>query len=129
MILDVQLLQPNKSDALGYLDTGAAAPTRFGKATLQFGATEQPYIQEYMVGPLPVTEGQTTCVELNYIYNKGTGKQYIYNADQAQVAAFNIEVATGIQDITQDLLNGVSTEPRTYRNSWLTNVLDRTRRG
>ena len=61
-----------------------------------------------MVGPLPVTEGQTTCIELNYIYNKGTGKQYIYNADEAEVAAFNIEVATGIQNITQDLLNGVS---------------------
>ena len=56
-IILVELLQPNKSDALSYLDNGAAAPDRYARAELKFGATEEPYLQEYVVGPLPVPNG------------------------------------------------------------------------
>lgn len=113
VILTVELLQPNKSDALSYLDAGAQTPTRYAKTTLQFGATLEPYIQEYMVGPLPVTNGTatngtTSYAELNYIYNKGSGRQRVYNADALALATFNVEVGAGIADITQVLLNGVS---------------------
>lgn len=110
--MTVELLQPNKSDAVAYLDSGAPAPTRYAKTTLQFGATLEPYIQEYMVGPLPVNNGTgangtTSYAELNYIYNKGIGRQRVYNADSLALAAFNVQVGAGIADITQALLNGV----------------------
>ncbi|KAL9111597.1 MAG: hypothetical protein Q9187_007909 [Circinaria calcarea] len=114
VILTVELLQPNKSDALSYLDSGAQAPARYAKTTLQFGATLEPYIQEYMVGPLPATNGTATngtasYAELNYIYNKGSGRQRVYNADALALATFNVEVGAGIADITQALLNGTAT--------------------
>ena len=65
-----------------------------------------------MVGPLPVNNGTgangtTSYAELNYIYNKGIGRQRVYNADSLALAAFNVQVGAGIADITQALLNGV----------------------
>ena len=111
VIITVELLQPNKSDALPYLDSYAPAPARYAKATLQFGATAEPYIQEYMVGPLPVVAGKTSYAELSYIYTSGSGRSRVYNADAASVQAFNLKVGAGIADITRDLLNGVSQTP------------------
>ncbi len=108
VIMNVELLQPNKSDALPYLESGGAAPSRYAKATLLFAATEEPYIQEFMVGPLTVAKGKTTYSPLNYIYNKGTSKKRFYNADATSVAAFNVQVGAGVADITKVLLNGVS---------------------
>ena len=102
------MLQPNKSDALPYLDSGAPAPNRYARATVQFGATVEPYIQEWMVGPLPITNGTTLCTPLNYIYNKGRGYQRVYNADAEALAIFNGNVGSEVIDITLRLLNGVS---------------------
>lgn len=104
----MDLLQPKKADALSYLDSGAAAPVRYARAVVQFGATSEPYIQEFQVGPLPVANGTTTLAPLNAIYNKGKGYQRIYNIDALQIAAFTYQIATGVADLTQLLLNGVS---------------------
>ncbi|OCL04443.1 amine oxidase catalytic domain-containing protein [Glonium stellatum] len=109
IILGLELLQPNKSDALSYLDSGAPAPGRYARATVQFGATDEPYIQEWMVGPLPVTNGTTSCTPLNYIYNKGRGYQRVYNADAEALAAFNGKIGSEVLDITLQLLNGSAT--------------------
>jgi primary-amine oxidase len=68
----------------------------------------QPYIQEYMVGPLPVTEGSTRYEELNYMFTTGRGRINVYNADSEAIAAFNLEVGADIEKITKRLLNGVS---------------------
>lgn len=106
-ILNLDLLQPNKSDALRFLDSGAAAPPRYAQATLQFGATTKPYIREYMVGPLPVTKGKTTVAPLDYIYNKGQGVQRVYNADPVAQQEFGLQVGASIQNVTKKLLNGV----------------------
>lgn len=107
IIATIDLLQPNKSDAIKYLDQGGPAPPRYAQATLQFGATLEPYIQEYQVGPLPITN-QSTVSELNYIYNSGRGRQRIYNADAVSIAQFQYKIATQVANITQRLLNGVS---------------------
>ena len=101
-------MYPNKTDALNYLDNNGTAPSRYARATIQNGATIQPYIQEYMVGPLPVDNTTTQYQELNYIYNKGVGRQNVYNADADAIAEFNLEVGSSIEDITKALLNGVS---------------------
>jgi primary-amine oxidase len=68
----------------------------------------QPYIQEYMVGPLPVKEGSTRYEELNYMFTSGRGRINVYNADSEAIAAFNLEVGADIEKITKRLLNGVS---------------------
>lgn len=107
VILLVELLQPNKSDALPYLNGVAAAPDRYAKATIQFQATEEPYIQEWMVGPLPISN-KTTPQPLNYLYNKGVGIQRVYDADSNALEEFLNEIGASVADITLELWNGVS---------------------
>lgn len=112
----MELLQPNKSDALSYLDSGSAAPDRYARAVIRFGATLEPYIQEYQVGPLPVANA--TLAPLNFIYNKGRGYQRLYDADLEALAAFTYGVGASVADITQPLLNGVSRY--SHISAWLT---------
>lgn len=107
----MDLLQPNKTDALAYLDEDGPAPVRYARATLQFNSMMQPYIQEYMVGPLPIEEGSVHYEELNYIFTSGRGRTRVYNADSEAIAAFNLEIGAQIADITKSLLNGVSGPP------------------
>jgi primary-amine oxidase len=109
VIVSLDLLQPNKTDALTYLEGHGPAPTRYARATLQFNSQVQPYIQEYMVGPLPVQEGSTQYEELNYMFTSGRGRINVYKADSKAIAAFNLKVGADIQNITKQLLNGVST--------------------
>ena len=104
----MDLLQPNKTDALAYLDDDGPPPQRYARATLQFNSKEQPYIQEYMVGPLPLVKGEAKVEELNYIFTSGRGRTNVYNADGEAIAEFNLKVGKQIKDITKDLLNGVS---------------------
>lgn len=106
--MQVELLQPKKSDALSFFDSGAAAPDRYARAVIRFGATVEPYIQEYQVGPLPVVNGSTTVTTLDSIYNKGKGYIRVYDQDTTELVAFSYQISTSIADITQSLLNGVS---------------------
>lgn len=103
----VELLQPNKTAALPYLNGEGPAPDRYARVAIQFQATKEPYIQDFMVGPLPISS-QTTLQPLNYIYNKGVGKQRIYHADLVEEIGFYAKIGASVADITLDLWNGVS---------------------
>lgn len=105
--MSLDLLHPNKTGALTYLEGHGPAPVRYARATLQFNSKLQPYIQEYMVGPLPIQKGLTHHEELNYIFTSGRGRINVYNADGEAIAAFNLKIGTEIKDITKELLNGV----------------------
>ncbi|KAF4996189.1 hypothetical protein FGRMN_4637 [Fusarium graminum] len=109
VIVTLDLLQPNKTDALSYLDGQAAAPDRYARATLQFNSYLQPYIQEYMIGPLPLRNRTAQHNELNYIFSSGRGRTNVYNADTEAIALFNLEVGKEIQHVTKRLLNGTAT--------------------
>lgn len=116
----VELLQPNKSDALPYLNSEGPAPERYAKGTIQFQATEEPYIQEWMVGPLPISDS-TTLQPLNYLYNKGTGTQRVYDADDDALDDFMNKIGASIADITLALWNGVSSQPCMCENTLMRN--------
>ena len=105
----VDQLQPNKSDALAYLDSGAQAPVRYARALLLYGATDEPYLREFQVGPLPISNGSTQVFPLDYPYNKGQGYQRIYDLDLLEIANYNYEVGANVTDLTSKLLNGVGT--------------------
>ncbi|KAF4342275.1 multidrug resistance [Fusarium beomiforme] len=109
VIVTMDLLQPNKTDALAYLEGHSPAPVRYARATLQFNSQVQPYIQEYMVGPLPVQNGSTRYEELNYMFTSGRGRINVYNADTEAIAAFNLKVGAEIKNVTKQLLNGTAT--------------------
>lgn len=99
-------MQPNKSDALAYLNSGSVAPDRYARVVVRFGATLEPYIREYQVGPLPVSSAKLAF--LDSIYNKGRGYQRFYNADPEALQAFVDGIGAQVADITKALLNAVS---------------------
>jgi primary-amine oxidase len=55
-IMVVELYTPNKTDAVKYFDKGGEKPDRWAVASLSFGAVEEPYIQDWVIGPLPISE-------------------------------------------------------------------------
>lgn len=102
-----ELLMPNKTDALAYLDGDSPAPVRNARVGIFHGATDEPYAQAYMVGPLPVSD-ETTIEPLEYIYNKGDGRMPNVNADQIEAYGFYLAFLAELADVTQDLLGVVS---------------------
>jgi primary-amine oxidase len=109
VIVLVEVLPPNKTAALPYLNGEGPAPPRYAKSTIQFQATTEPYIQEYQIGPLPISN-ETTVEELNWPFNKGIGRTRVYNAGSTDSLYFLGNVSQSIVDITIDLWNGVSSE-------------------
>lgn len=48
-ILLVEVLQPNKSDVLSYLNGSSGPPPRWARAVITQGASAEPHIANYMV--------------------------------------------------------------------------------
>lgn len=110
----MEFLQPNKTDSLPFL-TGQTAepPARNAKATIMFRASEEPYIREFIVGPLPVVEGLTTIAPLDYVFNKGKGIQRVYDADDDKVREYSQALSKEIEDILLDLFNATASGKET----------------
>ncbi|TIB73500.1 hypothetical protein E3Q23_03021 [Wallemia mellicola] len=51
----IELWQPNKEDAIKYLDQGGPKPNRMAKVHIVNGADKPPIIKTLLVGPLPVS--------------------------------------------------------------------------
>ncbi|ORY58360.1 copper amine oxidase [Leucosporidium creatinivorum] len=85
----IDLAPPNKTDVLDWIDGKASEPPRFAKVILQFQATDEPYLEEMIVGPIesdsssmtyrPYTEGSTRI---------GNIRQRNYDADADVVYEF-----------------------------------------
>ncbi|KAJ7186602.1 copper amine oxidase [Mycena filopes] len=104
----VDLVQPNKTDALAYLDHGGPLPPRYALARIVFGATEEPYLQEFIVGPLPISK-HSTYESLDWPTTSGSSKIRNYNADDDLLTQWNLDVTATVADIVLDLLNGTAT--------------------
>ncbi|KAK0654082.1 Membrane primary amine oxidase [Lasiodiplodia hormozganensis] len=104
-IVGVETLPPNKSVALPFLNgQKAALPKRYAKATIKFAATDEPYYEDYLVGPLPV-DNSTDWQPLTFIYNKQNPIQRVYDADGDKVGDFVDQLEADVAPILQDLLN------------------------
>jgi hypothetical protein len=104
-----ELLMPNKTDALAYISGSGPLPVRNARVGIFFGATETPYMENFVVGPLPVSK-KTTIAPLNYIYTKKSGRMPNYDADSLAVYLYKLNVTASIADITLDLLGVVRTQ-------------------
>ncbi|KAH7393640.1 copper amine oxidase [Cadophora sp. MPI-SDFR-AT-0126] len=82
-LIGIDLLQPNKSDVLPFLAGKRAAPPRYARATLTFGTSMAPYIQEYMIGPL-AQGNQTKAQPLTFLSTrKPDNRLRVYDSDAA----------------------------------------------
>ncbi|KAF2179308.1 amine oxidase catalytic domain-containing protein [Zopfia rhizophila CBS 207.26] len=103
----VELLQPNKTDTISFLANanGTNGPPRYARATILFGATADPYVQDYMVGPLPVTSS-TKIQPLTFLYNnKSPGKIMVANADGDSTTVLFDSIGSSIDEITRKFWN------------------------
>ncbi|KAK2007417.1 amine oxidase catalytic domain-containing protein [Colletotrichum eremochloae] len=105
----IELLTPNKTDAVTYLQ-GGAAPKRYAHVVLDVRATLEPYYQDMTVGPLPINN-MTTWKPYDYILTRKTdGKVPNLAADTLVVLNEWIPpIGASVADITLDLWNGTAT--------------------
>lgn len=106
----VELMRPNKTDALSYVDGSAAPPLRYAHAVIDHRADENPYLQDILVGPLPVVNGTTKWEPLEYPYTRKTeGKIRNLDADTDIVYdEWLLGVSATVADITVDLWNATA---------------------
>lgn len=97
---------PNKTDVLQYITgNSTTSPTRHARAFLMFGATEKPYVREYIVGPLPITNQSTVSPYAFRTTKGGDAKIPIINADQTAYAEFTANIIKEAEDVTKFLWN------------------------
>lgn len=106
----IQLLPPNKTDALAYVDGDSPEPPRYAQVSLSLAATENATYTEITVGPLPVDQG-TTWGYLTYPYSKARGGSIrnINADDDLLYMEWLAVIGANISDITLELWNKTAT--------------------
>ncbi|KAF2088297.1 membrane copper amine oxidase [Saccharata proteae CBS 121410] len=107
-VLLVELMIPNKTDALQYFDGNATAPDRYAHVVVDHRASTEPYYQDLLVGPLPIRNGTTKMEPLTYPFTRKTeGRIRNLDADDETLySAWIYKISASILDITLDLWNG-----------------------
>ncbi|OBS29614.1 hypothetical protein FPOA_03550 [Fusarium poae] len=104
-IMSVELMMPNKSDVLPFLSDSSGAPTRYALAAVMFGAPEEAYLQEFKVGPLPITNSSVVAPYTFANTKAGDGKIAVANPDTQEYADFNLKIMKEAEDVTKRLWN------------------------
>lgn len=102
-IASVQLAFPEKAATLDYLDGSGAAPPRFARVSVDVQATENPYIEHYLVGPLPLSN-TSTAVPYTAVSTSGSSRIRMFSSDFDATLAFAQQQAETGSDIIQDIL-------------------------
>lgn len=88
-------------------------PPKYARAIIFQGGKDEPDSQEYMIGPLPVSD-ETTVTKLDYLYNGPSGGSVPFNAryfDSPRSVATDPLIASimsNISDITAALFQGAA---------------------
>jgi primary-amine oxidase len=107
----IDTLPLNKTDVLPFIDGSGKTPGKYARAIIFEGGKSDPDSQEYMIGPLPVTDA-TSIQRLDYLYNGGRGGSVPYNAryfDGPRNTATEplvSSIMSNISDITAALFQG-----------------------
>ena len=106
-VLLVELMPPNKTDALAYIDNSGTPPVRYAHVVLDNRATLEATYSDILVGPLPVQNGTTAWQPLEYTTTRKTGGS-VRNLDAASDTQHEwiTNITGSIQDITLDLWGG-----------------------
>ncbi|KAK5398842.1 hypothetical protein LTR20_004274 [Exophiala xenobiotica] len=99
----IELLRPNKSDVVKYLDNNGPVPDRWARVSNLEIRKDNSYIVDYMVGPLPPSN-DTQILPLTYPYN--SGRNYVQSpiSDVFALLDWALSIGENASDITQELL-------------------------
>jgi primary-amine oxidase len=106
--LSVELMMPNKTEIVPLLSGNSTDPDRNAMVTIMFGAAEVAYMQDFMVGPFPITNATTMHPYTFRNNNGGDGKINVVNADNEEYVVFNEARIREAEDVTKFLWNMVS---------------------
>lgn len=102
MVFLVEAYRPSKASALRYLDnpTPNNLPSRYSRVTIHHGAELDPFIMDYLVGPLPISS-VTKMKPLTEIYHR---ERIPFNA-RGYTAQVGIELVPLLSKIMTPLAN------------------------
>ncbi|KUL83286.1 hypothetical protein ZTR_09131 [Talaromyces verruculosus] len=105
----VELMRPNKTDVLRYLDHNGPAPSRYAHVVLDNRASINPTFADILVGPLPITN-HSIWVPLEFPYTRQCqGQVRNLNADYDTIySEWLYKISASIADITTELFNGTA---------------------
>jgi primary-amine oxidase len=108
----IELLRPNKSDVVDYLDNGGAFPERWARVSTLKSEGDDAFIMDWMVGPLPgpSSSSNTTMQILPLTYNHNSGRHSVQSPVQDVFAMLDwaLSVGQNASDITQFLLGATT---------------------
>jgi primary-amine oxidase len=116
-IFVTELLRPNKTDAIAFLDNASSAPLRYARVTIKRNSVDQASVDEYMVGPLPISN-HTSIQELNFPYNSGRSSTKSYMPDVQALETWFEKISVSVEDIIIDLFQNheLNPEQAPFRN-------------
>ena len=102
----VELMLPNKTDVLAYLDGDGPPPVRYAKTLVDLLQANGEFAsQSILIGPLPVSRTKTTWQPLGYPYTRKSGKVRL--PEQNEPLDWLGSLVTSIRNITKDLWPGL----------------------
>ncbi|KAF9886523.1 hypothetical protein FE257_011430 [Aspergillus nanangensis] len=106
----VELLRPNKTDVVSYLDGDGQIPTRYAHVVLSNRATDEAHYADIVVGPLPIKKSVTHWAPLEYPYTRKTeGKVRNIEPDTDSIySEWLFKISATVSDITLDLWNATA---------------------
>ncbi|KAH0843678.1 hypothetical protein AYO21_05463 [Fonsecaea monophora] len=99
----IELLRPNKSSVVDYLDHNGPIPDRWARLSAVETKGDDAFIVEYMVGPLPPSNN-TQILPLTYCHN--SGRNYVQSpvSDVFALLEWALSIGENASDVTQELL-------------------------
>lgn len=127
-VLRTELLRPNKSQFLSFVDEGShPKPPRWASVLVYHGADGDVTLDEYSVGPLPPSP-ETEIRPLTFYHNSAKSTSPNLVPDSMSLKDWPYSIARDISDITQSLFGSTinfenSSSPNglelTFRDPWI----------
>lgn len=103
----IELLRPNKSDVVAYLDNDGSVPDRWARLSNLEIHGDDAFIVDYMVGPLPPSN-DTQVLPLTYCHNSGGNHVHSPVSDVFALLEWALSIGENASDITRDLLGATT---------------------
>ncbi|KAI0077065.1 amine oxidase catalytic domain-containing protein [Panus rudis PR-1116 ss-1] len=132
VIYHIEAYRPAKADALRYLDSPSmdTLPPKTARVTIHHGSASDPYIMDYLVGPLPISS-ETKLRKLTEIYHR---EPIPFNARgytgivMSELNPLMAEIMRPLKDIVKELFgnttlvaaaNGPMSFDGSFRRTWV----------
>ncbi|THH32251.1 hypothetical protein EUX98_g1956 [Antrodiella citrinella] len=134
IIFIIEAFRPPKAAAVAYLDAPSdkTLPKKFARVTIQHGgAVPEPYIMDYLVGPLPISK-ETQISPLTDIYHRDTvpfNARGYTGLPFGELQRIGYEILTPLKDAIKDLFGTHTLEvgasgpfgfDGSFRRMWIT---------